>query len=36
MVSIKFFKTPADFRKWLADNHASIQEQWIGYFLVDR
>ena len=27
-----FFKSPADFHKWLAKNHASAQELWVGYY----
>jgi uncharacterized protein YdeI (YjbR/CyaY-like superfamily) len=30
-----FFKTPADFRKWLEKNHASKQELWVGYYKKD-
>lgn len=26
-----FFATPADFRAWLAENHATEQELWVGY-----
>ena len=28
---IKFFKTPSDFRKWLAANHAKAKELWVGF-----
>ncbi|MDX6710456.1 MAG: hypothetical protein QOH96_1472 [Blastocatellia bacterium] len=28
----KFFKSPADFRKWLQDNHASADELWVGFY----
>lgn len=28
----KFFRTPADFRQWLAANHASKSELWVGYY----
>jgi len=31
-MSIKFFKSPADFRKWLEKNHASLDEQWVGFY----
>lgn len=31
-MKIKFFKSPADFRKWLAKNHAVIPELWVGYY----
>lgn len=30
--NILFFKTPADFRKWLEKNHAKQQEQWVGFY----
>lgn len=28
---VKFFATPADFRKWLLANHARAPELWVGY-----
>ncbi|HEX6179443.1 MAG TPA: YdeI/OmpD-associated family protein, partial [Thermoanaerobaculia bacterium] len=28
----QFFKTAADFRKWLEKNHKTAQELWIGYY----
>jgi uncharacterized protein YdeI (YjbR/CyaY-like superfamily) len=28
----KFFKSPADFRKWLQNNHASADELWVGFY----
>lgn len=28
----RFFKTPADFRKWLVKNHAKSTELWVGYY----
>jgi uncharacterized protein YdeI (YjbR/CyaY-like superfamily) len=31
-MTIRFFKTPADFRKWLEKNHASVSEQWVGFY----
>lgn len=31
-VPIKFFKTPADFRKWLEKNHASASELAVGFY----
>src|ERR1051325_9547371 len=34
-MGIKFFKTPADFRKWLEKNHESLDEQWIGFYKRD-
>jgi uncharacterized protein YdeI (YjbR/CyaY-like superfamily) len=30
-MTIKFFKSPKDFRKWLKKNHSSKQELWVGY-----
>lgn len=31
----KFFKTPADFRKWLEKNHEKEQELYVGYYKRD-
>ena len=31
----KFFKTAADFHQWLASNHASAAELWVGYYKKD-
>jgi len=31
-VNPKFFKSPSDFRKWLAANHAKSQELWVGFY----
>jgi uncharacterized protein YdeI (YjbR/CyaY-like superfamily) len=31
----KFFKTPSDFRKWLAAHHASEIELWVGFYKKD-
>src|SRR2546425_4150014 len=28
----QFFKTPSDFREWLAANHAKSQELWVGFY----
>src|SRR5882724_5331355 len=30
-----FFKTPADFRKWLAKNHSSATELLVGFYKRD-
>ena len=30
-----FFKTPADFRKWLNKHHASAKELWVGLYKKD-
>jgi len=27
----RFFATPTDFRKWLAENHATASELWVGF-----
>ena len=31
----KFFKTPSDFRKWLASHHNSETELWVGFYKKD-
>jgi uncharacterized protein YdeI (YjbR/CyaY-like superfamily) len=31
-MKIKYFKSPAEFRIWLEENHASAQELWVGYY----
>jgi uncharacterized protein YdeI (YjbR/CyaY-like superfamily) len=31
-MTIKFFKSPATFRKWLEANHQTVPEQWVGYY----
>ncbi|HEU0275358.1 MAG TPA: YdeI/OmpD-associated family protein [Candidatus Udaeobacter sp.] len=31
VATIKFFKSPKDFRRWLEKNHSSEQELWVGY-----
>lgn len=31
-MTIKFFKSPGDFRKWLEKHHASATEQWVGFY----
>ncbi len=33
--NIKFFKTPAQFRKWLEKNQATAQELWAGFHKKD-
>src|SRR5512140_2952214 len=30
--ALKFFKTPADMRRWLERNHASRTELWVGFY----
>ena len=36
-VSMKphFFRTPSEFREWLAQHHAKAHELWVGYYKVD-
>lgn len=34
-MKVKFFKTPSDFRKWLADHHATETELWVGFYKKD-
>jgi uncharacterized protein YdeI (YjbR/CyaY-like superfamily) len=34
-MKVKFFKTPADFRKWLAAHHARETELWVGFYKKD-
>ena len=31
-MTVKFFKKPADFRKWLETHHAAATEQWVGFY----
>ncbi len=31
-MKLKFFETPADFRRWLEANHASETELWVGFY----
>ncbi len=31
----KFFKTPADWRKWLERNHDKAEELWVGFYKKD-
>jgi uncharacterized protein YdeI (YjbR/CyaY-like superfamily) len=31
----RFFRTPADFRKWLKQNHATAPELWVGFYKKD-
>jgi uncharacterized protein YdeI (YjbR/CyaY-like superfamily) len=31
----RFFRTPSDFRKWLAAHHASETELWVGFYKKD-
>lgn len=34
-VKITFFKSRADFRKWLKAHHAEAQELWVGFYKKD-
>ena len=34
-MQVTFFKSPADFRKWLEQHHATTQELWVGYYKKD-
>src|SRR5437870_2484790 len=34
-MKLRFFKTPAAFRKWLAANHAKSKELWVGFYKKD-
>ena len=27
-----FFESPADFRAWLAEHHATVDHLWVGYY----
>ena len=31
-MKLRFFRTPADFRKWLEKRHGSSRELWVGYY----
>jgi uncharacterized protein YdeI (YjbR/CyaY-like superfamily) len=31
-MKIKYFKSAHDFRRWLEENHATMQELWVGYY----
>ena len=34
-MQVKFFKTPADWRKWLERNHDKVEELWVGFYKKD-
>lgn len=34
-MQVKFFKTPADWRKWLERNHDKVDELWVGFYKKD-
>jgi uncharacterized protein YdeI (YjbR/CyaY-like superfamily) len=29
---VRFFRTPADFRRWLTKHHATARELWVGFY----
>lgn len=31
-MTLRFFRTPAAFRRWLEKNHATAKELWLGYY----
>ena len=31
-MKLRFFRTPADFRKWLEKHHGSRRELWVGFY----
>jgi len=33
-VTPTFFRTPAQFRRWLEKNHAAVPELWVGFYKV--
>lgn len=33
--NLKFFKSPAEFRKWLDKNHARVTELWVAFYKRD-
>lgn len=33
--SILFFRSPEEFRRWLASNHDRLDEQWVGFYKKD-
>lgn len=34
-MKIKYFKSPKDLRAWLAENHATATELWVGFYKKD-
>jgi uncharacterized protein YdeI (YjbR/CyaY-like superfamily) len=32
MTVVTFFRSPSDFRKWLAQHHVTARELWVGYY----
>jgi uncharacterized protein YdeI (YjbR/CyaY-like superfamily) len=35
IMDIKYFKSSAEFRKWLDKNHAQATELWVGFYKKD-
>jgi len=35
IVKQAYFKSPADFRQWLAANHTRVSELWVGFYKKD-
>jgi uncharacterized protein YdeI (YjbR/CyaY-like superfamily) len=33
--AVKFFRTPADLRRWFEKNHETVKELWVGFFKQD-
>jgi uncharacterized protein YdeI (YjbR/CyaY-like superfamily) len=33
-MELQFFKSSSEFRKWLAKNHAEVNELWIGFYKI--
>ena len=31
-MKIKYFKSPSEFREWLAKNHGTTRQLWVGYY----
>ncbi len=31
-MSLRFFRSPSDFRNWLEKNHTSVRELWVGFY----
>ncbi len=32
--NLKFFRNPAEFRRWLKSNHTKVAELWVGFYKV--
>jgi len=31
-MKLQFFRSPADFRKWLSKHHGAVRELWVGFY----